>query len=66
MTKEFFSTLTQPTELDSVCLTYRHDFGLLSDEEKDNVRSQAKHWINAIAKEYQYQQDSKCSASGSV
>lgn len=28
--------------LDSMCLTYRHDFGLLSDEEKDKVRNELR------------------------
>lgn len=34
--------------IDSLCLTYRHDFGLLPDDEKNMVRAQAKAWINTI------------------
>ena len=27
------------TSIDSICLTYRHDFGLLSNEEQDKIRA---------------------------
>jgi hypothetical protein len=36
--------------IDNVCLTYRHDFGLLSDEEKELLRYECNDWITSINK----------------
>ncbi|WP_428774906.1 hypothetical protein [Vibrio sp.] len=43
----------QPTmaQLESVCPSYRHDFGLLSIDEKNHVMSDAMSWWRAVAKE---------------
>ena len=39
----------EDTELvDNICLSYRHDFGLLSDDEKNRVRQDCKRWAKAI------------------
>ncbi len=37
--------------IDSACMSYRHDFGLLSAEEQSQLRHDAKHWGYAWAKE---------------
>jgi hypothetical protein len=37
-------------QIDSACLNYRHDFGLLSVTEQDELRFQAKEWAEALAK----------------
>ena len=37
-------------QIDSACLSYRHDFGLLSVSEQDYIRFQAKEWAAALAK----------------
>lgn len=34
--------------IDNVCLSYRHDFGLLSEEEKKKVRFECEEWFRAI------------------
>lgn len=34
--------------IDEVCTSYRHDFGILSDTEKDKLRFECKEWIRAI------------------
>lgn len=31
----------------SVCMFYRHDFGLLSDEVKEKLRQEARRWYKA-------------------
>lgn len=36
--------------IDNVCLSYRHDFGLLSKDEQDLLRFEADGWYNAINK----------------
>ena len=43
----------QPTvkQIAGACLSYRHDFGLLSVEEQNVVAEEAKSWWKAIAKE---------------
>lgn len=42
-----------PTEaqINSACLSYRHDYGLLNEEERKMVRFQAVEWLNAWLKE---------------
>ena len=37
--------------LDSICMWYRHDFGLLTEDEKEKHRFEAKQYIHAISKE---------------
>ncbi|MCS4089571.1 hypothetical protein [Rhizobium sp. BK176] len=43
----------QPTEaqINSACMSYRHDFGLLEGEEREMVRSQARWWLQAWMRE---------------
>lgn len=40
-----------PKEIDSACMSYRHDFGLLSELEKSMCRFQAVEWLHAWRKE---------------
>lgn len=40
--------------IDSICLSYRHDFGLLDEKEKERLRFNCKEWIRAIEKEIEY------------
>jgi hypothetical protein len=35
-------------QIDSACLSYRHDFGLLSVSEQDYIRFQAMEWAAAL------------------
>jgi hypothetical protein len=37
-------------QIDSACLSYRHDFGLLSVAQQDYIRFQATEWAAALAK----------------
>jgi hypothetical protein len=38
-------------QIESACYNYRHDFGLLSKEEQDQVRLSARYWLEAWLKE---------------
>ena len=42
----------EPTDaqINSACLSYRHDFGLLDDEERAKVRFHAVEWLRAWRK----------------
>lgn len=40
--------------LNSACMSYRHDFGLLIGAERDMVRFQAKEWLRAWQKAEDY------------
>lgn len=40
--------LKNKTFLNNICLSYRHDFGLLSPEERDSLLFDAKEWLRAI------------------
>ena len=38
------------TNVDSICLSYRHDFGLMVPLSKREIAMEAKGWIHAIGK----------------
>ena len=40
-----------PKQLASICMSYRHDFGLMTEEQKKTIIVEAKSWWNAIYKE---------------
>lgn len=39
-------------QINSACLSYRHDFGLLPIEEQNLLRNQCKWWFEAISREF--------------
>jgi len=39
---------SDPNFIDNVCLSYRQDFGLLSEDEQNKVRFECKEWMRAI------------------
>lgn len=39
-------------QVDSICLSRRHDFGLLPVEEQDKLKNECKWWFEAISKEF--------------
>lgn len=45
-----FVIKSDPTDhfYENVCLSYRHDFGLLSQEEKEKLMYECKEWFRAI------------------
>lgn len=48
-----FHSWEKPTarEIDSACMSFRHDFGLMDQEQKDRLRWQAYEWLHAWRKE---------------
>lgn len=50
--KADFNSWDEPTkaEIDSVCFSYRHDFGLLDEDDKELTRWMAKEWLHAWRK----------------
>lgn len=34
--------------IDNVCLSYRHDFGLMKENEQNNLRVECKYWLISI------------------
>jgi len=36
--------------VDDICMYYQHDFGLLSEKEKDKLRVEASLWLKAFLK----------------
>jgi len=39
-------------QINSACLSYRHDFGLLDEHDKERLRFVAKEWLHAWRKEF--------------
>ena len=37
-------------KVDDICMYYQHNFGLLSEKEKDQLRVEATRWLNAFLK----------------
>lgn len=37
------------TFIDNVCLSYRHDFGLMAEQDKQRLRFECKEWMRAIS-----------------
>lgn len=46
--------MPKPEQVDSACLSFRHDYGLLEDGEKDRVRFEAIEWFVAWVKEFEH------------
>lgn len=40
--------------INNVCISYRHDFGLMTKEEQEIVRFECKEWMRAIINNYEY------------
>ncbi len=45
---------TSDTFIDNVCLSYRHDFGLMSEQDKHNLRFDCKEWMWAISNNWDH------------
>jgi len=39
-------------QIDSACTSYRHDFGLLDEVAKENLRMECREWWEAIRREF--------------
>jgi len=46
--KSVSTRFDDPKFIDNVCLSYRHDFGLLNDKDKMLTRLECKEWMRAI------------------
>lgn len=42
------------TFIDNVCLSYRHDFGLMGEQDKELLRFECIQWMRAISNNWQY------------
>jgi hypothetical protein len=42
----FFSYVPTVNEVHSACLSFRHDFGILSDDARRKIISEAQEWLN--------------------
>ena len=40
--------------IDNVCLSYRHDFGFLAEQDKQRIRHDCKEWMRAIQNNWSY------------
>ena len=40
--------------IDNVCLSYRHDFGLMAEQDKQRLRFECKEWMRAISNNWEY------------
>ena len=57
---QFFGKMMQLVELnsdtfiDNVCLSYRHDFGLMAEQDRQRLRFECKEWMRAISNNWEY------------
>ena len=40
--------------IDNVCLSYRHDFGLMVEQDKQRMRLECKEWMRSIENNWKY------------
>lgn len=46
-----FNCPATPKQIDSACMSFRHDFGLLDEKKREDTRFAAKYWLEAWMKE---------------
>jgi hypothetical protein len=51
---ELTERFNSETFIDNVCLSYRHDFGFLSEDEKDTTRRQCREWMSLITNNWKH------------
>ena len=49
-TEESLTDKRLESNIDDICLTYRHDFGLLSEDDKEMVRRDCRRWFQTFLK----------------
>lgn len=52
--KAAISRFSTDAFIDNVCLSFRHDFPILSLNDKENIRKQCKEWMRAILSNWNY------------
>lgn len=40
--------------IDNVCLSYRHDFGLMAEKNRQMLRFECKEWMRSIVNNWDY------------
>ena len=48
------SRFNSDTFIDNVCLSYRHDFGLMAEQDRQSIRFECKEWMRAISNNWEY------------
>ena len=48
------SRFNSDTFIDNVCLSYRHDFGLIAEQDRQRLRFECKEWMRAISNNWEY------------
>jgi hypothetical protein len=48
------SRFNSDTFIDNVCLSYRHDFGLMAEQDRQRLRFECKEWMRAISNNWEY------------
>ena len=52
--KKLKDLFTDENFIENVCLSYRHDFGLMTDLQREQLIFECKEWMRAIENNYQY------------
>jgi hypothetical protein len=48
------SRFNSDTFIENVCLSYRHDFGLMTEQDRQRLRFECKEWMRAISNNWKY------------
>jgi len=48
------SRFNSDTFIDNVCLSYRHDFILMAEQDRQRLRFECKEWMRAISNNWEY------------
>lgn len=55
--KELEKIFNSEKFIGNVCMSYRHDFGLMTDKERDLLIFQCKEWMRSIINNLSYHKD---------
>ena len=51
---DVISRFNSDTFIDNVCLSYRHDFGFMAEQDRQRLRFECKEWMRAISNNWEY------------
>lgn len=51
---DVISRFNSDTFIDNVCLSYRHDFGLIAEQDRQRLKFECKEWMRAISNNWEY------------
>ena len=52
--KELNDRCNSEAFIENMCLSYRHDFGLLDEDEQKRIKFECKEWLRSLINNWEY------------